>query len=219
MNKSQSIFIQRVLLILVICAGLCAAPAIAAPEQNTQTSVAIKAVILATPPQAAFTGNPIIGNAPLFVHFTDQSTGQITSWLWNFGDGSTSTQQNVTHVYTIPGKYTVNLTVTGPGGSNTSVKINYITVTKHVKKPVARFDQDVRAGRVPLNVHFTDKSLNNPTSFLWEFGDGSNSTVENPSHVYTSPGFYRVRFTAANSAGSDTAWGFVIALPQHWWWH
>jgi PKD repeat protein len=108
--------------------------------------------------------------------------------------------------------------VTGPGGSNTSLKTNYITVTQKVKKPKARFDQDVHAGRVPLNVHFTDKSQNNPTSFLWFFGDGSSSTEENPSHVYTIPGFYSVSLTATNSAGSDTAWGFVIALPRQWWW-
>jgi PKD repeat protein len=62
------------------------------------------------------------------VNFTDQSTGQITSWSWNFGDGSTSREQNPSHTYNDPGTYTVSLTVTGPEGSDTETKTDYINV-------------------------------------------------------------------------------------------
>lgn len=224
MNKIRYMSIQKkMFLFFIICLILCVTPTLAKTEQNTQTSIGISAVILPTPLHAAFIAEPLSGTAPLTVQFSDLSTGQITSWLWNFGDGSSSAQQNVNHVYTTQGKYTVKLTVTGPGGSNNTVKTNYITVTKKekVKKPKAQFEQDVHSGRAPVNVHFTDQSLNDPTSFLWEFGDGSTSTVENPSHIYTRAGVYSVQFTATNSAGSDTAKGFVIVLPQHWpqhWW-
>ena len=78
---------------------------------------------------AEFSANPTSGNAPLEVTFTDESTGQITSWGWDFGDGGTSAEQNPTHTYYEPGSYTVSLTVMGPNGSDTKTKVDYITVT------------------------------------------------------------------------------------------
>jgi len=84
-------------------------------------------------PTASFTGHPISGAAPLTVNFTDQSTGTITSWEWAFGDDNgTSTGQNATHIYGNPGMYTVSLTVTGPAGSATETKTDYITVNAAV---------------------------------------------------------------------------------------
>ena len=80
-----------------------------------------------------FSANPIIGPAPLTVNFTDQSTGSITFWEWNFGDGSTSTMQNPSHTYIDPGAYTVSLTVTGSGGSDTETKTDFIEVQNVTK--------------------------------------------------------------------------------------
>lgn len=84
---------------------------------------------------AAFTSDVQSGSAPLTVRFTDQSTpGQspITGWLWNFGDGETSTEQNPTHVYAEPGEYTVTLTVTSADGADTMTRTRYITVVQGV---------------------------------------------------------------------------------------
>jgi PKD repeat protein len=67
------------------------------------------------------------------VKFTEQSTGDITSWNWDFGDGSTSVAQNPSHTYTDFGTYTVSLTVTGPQGSDTRTKTNYIKVGHDAK--------------------------------------------------------------------------------------
>jgi len=73
------------------------------------------------PPTANFSANPASGNAPLTVQFTDESTGAITSWNWDFGDGSAdSPAQNPSHTYTNAGDYTVTLTVTGSGGSGSN---------------------------------------------------------------------------------------------------
>ncbi len=83
-----------------------------------------------SPPQADFTASPRSGIAPLTVHFTDLSTGQIDTWLWEFGDGLTSTLQNPTHTYALTGTFTVSLTVTGPGGSDTAVRADYIRVSE-----------------------------------------------------------------------------------------
>jgi len=61
--------------------------------------------------------------------FTYASTGSITTWAWDFGDGKTSTEQNPSHTYQQRGSYTVSLSVTGPGGTNTLIQPSYITVT------------------------------------------------------------------------------------------
>jgi len=78
--------------------------------------------------EADFTADLTSGRAPLTVKFKDQSTGDLTSWSWDFGDGSTSTEQKPAHTYADPGIYTVSLTVTGPEGSDTETKNNYISV-------------------------------------------------------------------------------------------
>jgi hypothetical protein len=83
-----------------------------------------------SPPVAAFVGSPTSGSAPLDVDFTDQSTGQIDTWSWSFGDASGSTQPSPSHTYQNGGTYTVSLTVTGPGGSDAETKVNYITVSE-----------------------------------------------------------------------------------------
>lgn len=80
------------------------------------------------PITANFIAFPSSGNAPLTVSFTDQSIGSLTSWLWNFGDGGTSTDQNPTHTYNTPGTYTVSLRVSNAYGSDTETKDNFIQV-------------------------------------------------------------------------------------------
>jgi PKD repeat protein len=167
-------------------------------------------------PVANFTATPMSGTAPLTVKFTDTSTG-ATSWSWEFGDGATSTDQNPSHTYTVAKIYTAKLTVTNPGGS--AIKQMTMTVQPpSIKKPVARFTQDKYSGKVPLTVKFTDKSQNNPTSYLWNFGDGSTSTDKNPSHRYKKIGGYIVRLKATNSAGSDSTTSVVAVLPNWWPW-
>jgi PKD repeat protein len=84
-------------------------------------------------PIADFTGSPTSGLKPLLVRFTDASSEQITSRTWDFGDGQSSTAVNPSHIYTDAGNYTVALTVTGPGGSSTKTRTDYITVTEPVQ--------------------------------------------------------------------------------------
>jgi len=92
-------------------------------DQEKTVSVTFESKI----PVAAFTGAPLSGSAPLTVNFTDQSTKAITSWEWDFGDdNATSTEQNPSHTYHNPATYTVSLKVTGPYGSDTEVKDDYV---------------------------------------------------------------------------------------------
>ncbi len=73
-----------------------------------------------------FSGLPTSGNVPLTVDFTDATTGNVDTWLWDFGDTGTSGAQNPSHIYTRPGLYTVTLTVGDAGGSYVSTKVGYI---------------------------------------------------------------------------------------------
>jgi PKD repeat protein len=155
-------------------------------------------------PVAHFTGKPTCGKAPLTVKFNDTSTGSPTEWSWDFGDGTTATAQNPVHVYTTAGKYSVSLTATNDGGSNTSTRKDYITVSGSVKPPVANFYARPTSGKAPLSVKFTDASTGNPTGWTWDFGDGSDATDRNPVHSYTNPGKYTVSLTVTNAGGSNT---------------
>jgi len=112
-------------------------------------------VVQDPPPVADFVGVPLSGPAPLTVAFTDLSSGPVTSWAWDFkNDGSmTSTLQNPSGiVYPSPGVYTVKLTVTGPGGSDTNTKVLYITVTGVA--PVADFVGLVSSGLLSPYIFF-----------------------------------------------------------------
>lgn len=98
-------------------------------ETNLFAVLGLRAQEVVVPaPVAAFNSAPNSGTAPLNVAFSDISTGAITSWLWDFGDGSTSTLQNPSHAYAA-GTYTVSLTVNGPGGSDVELKPALIAVT------------------------------------------------------------------------------------------
>ena len=154
-------------------------------------------------PRADFVASPTRGGAPLAVTFTDKSLGAPTSWNWDFGDGSTSTVQNPTHTYTQLGTYTVTLIASNNNGSDTAIKANYIDATL---APVADFTTNQRMGNAPFVVAFQDLSTNNPTSWLWNFGDGTTSTKQNPVHTYPVIGAYNVTLTVSNQYGSNTAY-------------
>ncbi|MEZ5335295.1 MAG: PKD domain-containing protein [Methanolobus sp.] len=167
-----------------------------------------------TPPVANFTSDVSLGATPLTVEFTDLSTNSPDSWLWDFGDGNTSSSQNPTHVYVTPGTYNVSLNATNAGGSNVSTRLSYITTAA---TPVSSFTSNVTTGSAPLSVAFTDTSTNSPTTWLWNFGDGNTSTSQNPTHTYATAGIYNVSLNASNLGGSDiithSEYITVIATP------
>ena len=163
----------------------------------------VSAPIAAVAPVAAFTGTPTTGTAPLTVAFTDTSSGNVTAWAWNFGDATTSTLQHPSHLYSAPGTYSVSLTVTGPGGTNTVTRTHYIAVGSAVP-PVAAFSGTPTTGTAPRAVVFTDASTGSVTAWAWSFGDATSSTLRNPSHTYTAPGTYPVSLKVTGPGGSNT---------------
>lgn len=152
-------------------------------------------------PIAAFTQDRASGQVPLTVTFANQSSGNISSLLWNFGDGTTSNEANPVHVFNAPGLYNVMLTVSGPGGtSNVSRQINVQSPTA----PIAGFTQDVTSGFAPLTVQFIDQSSGTVSSYLWNFSDGTTSSERNPRHTFTTPGTYNVFLTVTGPGGSSS---------------
>lgn len=179
---------------------------------DLQTKVDYVTVMVA-PVAADFVGTPLVGSEPLTVDFADTTTGSVTSWLWNFGDGGSATLQNPSHIYSAAGTYTVTLAVTGPGGSDTEVKADYVTVA--AAAPTAVFSGTPLSGNQPLVVTFSDLSTGIVTSWNWTFGDGGSSLLQNPTHTYLLFGTYSVGLTATGPAGSDlhTETGYVTVLP------
>jgi len=155
-------------------------------------------------PAAAFSASPTSGPAPLTVHFSDQSAGQVTAWQWDFGDGNSSSGQNPAHTYGAPGTYDVALTVTGPGGSDSQTRSGIVSVSAPAVQPTAAFTASPTRGPVPLSVQFTDRSSGQFDRWQWDFGDGHTSPDQNPQHTYEVVGSYTVSLTVSGPAGSAT---------------
>lgn len=151
---------------------------------------------------ANFTASPTSGCSPIVVNFQDLSTNNPTTWSWNFGNGSTSNLQNPTTTYFNPGTYTVTLTATNASGSSTLTRTNFITV--HAQ-PNVNFTANDSSGCFPVPVQFTDLSNggagNTITAWEWDFGDGSYSTQQNPSHAYVTAGNFTVTLKVTNDKG------------------
>ena len=170
--------------------------------QNRQPTPIPSATQNVPRPIAAFTQDVASGQVPLTVRFTNQSSGTITSYSWNFGDGQSSTEASPVHTFNSPGLYNVTLTVTGPGGSsNVSRQISVQSQTP----PSAAFTQDVTSGTAPLTVRFTNQSTGTINSVLWNFSDGTTSAENHPVHVFNVPGTYNVFLTVTGPGGVASA--------------
>ncbi|MBK6264367.1 PKD domain-containing protein [Marivirga sp. S37H4] len=153
------------------------------------------------PVVAGFTESPSIGcklNHTVF--FTDLSENPDI-WLWNFGDGSTSTSKNPIHQYTSAGSFNVSLFVqdTINGDSDEISRIITIGVS------TVDFNASSTFGCGPVTSNFTDASsidgAGSIVSWLWDFGDGTTATEQNPSHTYNTRGTYTVALTITSSLG------------------
>lgn len=160
-------------------------------------------------PDARFSVSDTLSTCPpLVANFTNQSTN-FTSLVWDFGDGTNTTQPNPSHFYPTPGVYPATLTLTGPGGC-TSTKTQHITV----RGPQGRFAYPSTPGCAPLSVTFRATSIDR-ISFVWDFNDGNTvSTTDSViTHTYTIPGYYLPKMILLDAGGcvvpitgNDTIW-------------
>jgi gliding motility-associated-like protein len=151
-------------------------------------------------PVASFTTNDTTNcKAPHTVNFNNNSTSG-SSYLWNFGDGNTSTLNNPTHTYTNTGSYTVSLIVTSAQGcSDTLIRNNYINIVI----PTLTLSGLPYLGCVPYNYNASFNLVSNDPvqSYAWNFGNGNTSTAANPTFVYTTAGNYGVSLTITTVNG------------------
>ncbi|SEM22125.1 PKD repeat-containing protein [Maribacter orientalis] len=172
-------------------------------------------------PVAVVSANATEGLAPLEVTFTgDQSTDDvgITAYNWDFGDGTTSSETNPVHTFSIVGSYDVMLTVTDDGGLQNTDVIT-ITVTDNLDNmaPVAVANADVIVGAAPLEVIFTgDKSTDDLgiTTYTWDFGDGTTSSEVNPQHVFDVIGVFDVLLTVTDEQGLESTANITITVTE-----
>ena len=139
---------------------------------------------------------------------TGGHNGSYRSDVWRFMPMSSSTQ-NPSHTYTLPGMYQVSLQAYHGGGYNNTILAHYITVTES-EAPVANFTADKISGSYPLTVQFNDTSMGGtPTAWNWSFGNGTwfNTTdplERNATYTYNESGTYTVKLYVSNSLGGNT---------------
>lgn len=158
-----------------------------------------------------FTATPLTGDGPLTVNFTNlTTTPQFDTYLWKFGDGTTSTDVDPVHVYQTGSSatgYTVQLTASyDQGASNMTSSIAYISASKPTVTPA--FTSSVVTGDAPLIITFdntsTDTSQTPNTKYLWLFGSASvTSTDKNPTVTYYNSGKYSVILQTTGSYSSS----------------
>ncbi len=158
----------------------------------TDTVIKPRGIIATVKPTPDFSATPRDVCAFQNIFFTDLSTGAVTSWLWLFGDGGTSNQQNPVYAYQDTGYFDVTLIVCNGGCCDTLVFPRYI----HINPPIANFSVSADCDN-KLFKQFTDGSIG-ADEWHWDFGDGTTSTLQNPSHTYASTGTYNVTLLVRN---------------------
>jgi|WetSurMetagenome_2_1015567.scaffolds.fasta_scaffold64283_2 PKD repeat protein len=165
---------------------------------NASTTVTSTTISSASVPVAQFTANAALGYAPFTVQFMDSSLNTPVSWSWDFGDNSYSFLQNPSHTYNTGGQYRVILTAANAAGSS--------SFSNNTSVYAPGFSVSPDHGAAPLAVTLTNTGTGSPqpSTWLWDFGDGTTCASENKVHTYVLSGTYDVKFRVSGPAG--TTW-------------
>ncbi len=176
--------------------GLFSVTLTAFNSQGSAVATSVDLITVQNIPSSNFT---FMANGLTVSFMGSSNTG--TNFLWNFGNGATSTQQNPTYTYPVGGTYTVTFTATNACGNTTNTKVVELALP-----PTAAFTATPTSGCGPLTVNFTNSS-SNATGYVWSFpgGSPSTSTATNVTVTYGTPGTYAATLTATNAAGPSTA--------------
>ncbi len=151
---------------------------------------------------ASFTADVSSGCSPLKVSFSNNSIGSNLVYVWNFGNGNSSVDENPQAIYTNPGTYTVTLSVSD-GSNSDEASINIIVFAS----PVANFNTDSERGCSPLDVQFQNTTTLGDApieTFNWDFRSGFIDNNENPTYTYTSSGKYDVYLEVVDTNGCSS---------------
>ena len=204
-----------------VCHRNSAASAIAVAVAVLGLMLGLSCAKAEPPPQADFKGEPTTGVVPLTVNFTDQSTGEITSWKWSFGDGSTDTTRNPSYIYEDAGTYVVYLEVKGPGGKDLETKTSYVYVLKiseaatkemlEAETAIGRCMADAGAGVLGSVVTGWDGSAGKVTA------SGAGGTKDAASYFEgkTFKAKYDVGLDGKITCGVDVSWDNITWDAAH----
>ena len=192
--------------IALFAAMLLAFASVGCSSQNGNDS-------LAGLPSASFEADVTSGLPGLTVQFTNSSTGDIDSYLWDFGNGITSTDPNpVGVVYTTAGTFDVSLTVSGARGSSTQTSDGFIEIADI---PTAGFSCLSTQGFAPLTTTCVSSAVG-ATTTQWTFTNGTETVIssdESPVVTLTTAGVFDVTQTVTNVVGTDTVMGLIEVRP------
>lgn len=149
------------------------------------------------------------------IYFADSSSGSPSTWLWEFGDGTTSKEQFPTHTYAEQGFYTVCLTISNDSTNCSSIYCDNVMVGS--TSCMAQFTYWPAADSMytPNAIQFYDLSYGTPTQWSWSFGDGTGSQEQYPVHVYQEPGIYQVCLTIGGN-DCESTWCMEVYVDQTW---
>jgi PKD repeat protein len=167
-------------------------------------------------PAAEFTFSPTDPTIQDKVNMTDSSSdpdGTVTSWLWDFGDGATSTVKNPSHTFTQKGEWQITLTVTDNDGAKTSIS-NTVTV---INLPPAATFNCTSNPQTDMEIQFTERSIdpeNKTLSWFWDFGDGNTSELQAPTHKFAAEGDYNVTLTVTDDENATDTYTMTIPVTE-----
>lgn len=173
-------------------------------------------------PIASVTAAPTTGIAPLPVSFDGGAStdpdGTLTSYAWDFGDGTTGSGSTCQHTYSQPGTYTARLTVTDSQGLQNASTIT-VTVNAPAVPPLAALSAAPTSGTAPLPVSFDGGASTDPdgtlTAYTWDFGDGTTGSGAACQHTYSQSGTYTAKLTVTDNQGlqSFTTVTILVQAP------
>jgi PKD repeat protein len=183
-------------------------------ETDGDVSTVAKTVTIADlDPVAVFSFNPVNPVEGIPTIFTNASSSYdgIVSWSWNFGDGTTSTEQNPMHAYDQDGTFTAILTVR-EGDGDVSTRSSQITVLDST--PFADFALSPTEPRAGDPVSFTDRSVSHDgiVAWEWDFGDGTTSKLQNPVHMYDQEGRFTATLTVREADGDAVVMSKAVTV-------
>lgn len=176
-------------------------------------------VYIIPPPVVTISIDTNIFCAPGPVLFTDSSlindpNDPIIQWTWDFGDGTTSSLQNPTHIYNLSGNYPVTLSVTTANGCVNNNTASPFSITG-VSAPTAAFSVNATQLQLPNDALIINNQSLGANAYNWSFGDGNTSTQVNPQYYYTSIGVFQVQLIAmAQNGCMDTAYAEITTDAQ-----
>lgn len=169
-------------------------------------------------PEGQFTYSPLNPNVKVEVNFVDTSSdfdGTLVSWFWDFGDGTNSTLQSPIHTFIQKGDNLVKLTVADNDGAENMVSHTIVVINL---PPEADFECVPADPHTDGEVQFSDISVdpeNLPfSSWLWDFGDGYTSDLQNPTHKFSSEGSYDVTLTVSDDENATSIFSMTISVTE-----